>query len=98
MEYILVFFALLFVLGLMIAVAWGIKKLGILEGSTFLNPMPPKNIKLLEQSAIDTKRRIIIVQIGQQKYALLTSPQGDVVIDKNITIDDVEALKSKSQE
>lgn len=98
MEFLFVFFALLFVLGLMVLVAWGIQKLGLLEGKSFLNPLPAKNITLLEQVGIDTKRRIILVQIGKENYAILTSPQGDVVIDKNITLEKAKALKSKTQE
>ena len=63
--------ALLFVIALMLGLAWIIKRVGFNSGGrNLLNPNP--SMRILETLPLDSKRRLFLVDIaGKQKVFLL---------------------------
>ncbi|HCK32498.1 MAG: flagellar biosynthetic protein FliO [Micavibrio sp.] len=86
MDILLMIAALIFVLALMLGLAWGVQRLGLTNGQNFLNPHPAKNMQIIEQLSVDHKRRLILVEVGKKKHLILTGPHGDTLIDNDVAI------------
>ncbi len=73
MEAMSAFAVLLFVLGIMLAIAWGIRKVGLLPGQPLLKGTE-KQIEVLESRMLDGRNRLIVVQWKNKQYLLATNP------------------------
>ncbi len=71
-------FALLATLGLILAVAWGARKLGMLQ----VNPNAPRRLKVSESLMLDPRHRLVIVRCDAREHLLLLGPAGDVVVSE----------------
>lgn len=49
---------------------------------------PDKRLKIKEVLALDTRRRVMIIERDDAEFTLLISPTGDRVIETNITSSD----------
>lgn len=74
-----VLLAFAFVIGLMLTIAWGLRKFG-------LDRLQPKSrtgaeISCVETLYLDPKRRLVIVKRGNRKHLLLLGANADVVVE-----------------
>ncbi len=76
--------ALIIVLGLMGGLSFLLKKLGLVN-------MPQtkkgdkKRITLIESMPLDTRRRIVILQCDDKQYLVVLGPNGETMLDPDIT-------------
>lgn len=81
-DYLRFVFALLFVIGLIAALAWGLRRTGLfpgVAGSTAVRK--GKRLHVLESMSLDTRRRLVLVRDGTREHLLLLSGQHDVVVE-----------------
>ncbi|MBN8608676.1 MAG: FliO/MopB family protein [Caulobacterales bacterium] len=71
-------FALIATLALIVGVAYGARRLGMLQA----NPQAPRRLKLTESLMLDPRRRLVIVRCDGREHLLLLSPAGDVVVSE----------------
>lgn len=74
--------ALLFVLSLMGGLALILKKLGV-AGPVIVTPSK-RRLKVLENLAIDSRRRVVLIQRDNTEHLILLGHNNDVVIEQNI--------------
>lgn len=74
------FAALLATLGLILAAAWGARRLGMLQQG----PNGPRRLKISESLMIDPRRRLVIVRCDEREHLLLLGPGGDVVVSETV--------------
>ncbi|MAS88038.1 MAG: hypothetical protein CMH30_08715 [Micavibrio sp.] len=86
-EILLMISGLVFVICLMIGFAYLIKRFGLSESSNFLNPHSPKNLKILEQLPVDTRRKLILVQAGKRNHLIMLGTQSETLIDSDVTLE-----------
>lgn len=69
-------FALVATLALLLGVAWGARRLGMLrpgqEGE--------RRLRISESLMLDPRRRLVIVRCDEREHVLLLSPAGDLVV------------------
>ena len=78
LDYARAVFALIATLALIVGVAYGARRLGMLQA----NPQPPRRLKLTESLMLDPRRRLVIVRCDGREHLLLLSPAGDVVVSE----------------
>lgn len=71
-------FALIATLALILGVAYGARRLGMLQA----NPQAPRRLKITESLMLDPRRRLVIVRCDGREHVLLLSPAGDVVVSE----------------
>jgi flagellar protein FliO/FliZ len=73
--------ALAFVIVLILAATWGVKKLyrfsGSMRGSA-------RRLAILEVQAVDTRRRLILVRRDNREHLLLIGGETDIVVERDI--------------
>jgi flagellar protein FliO/FliZ len=71
-------FALIATLALIVGVAWGARRLGMLQ------PGKPgeKRLRVSESMMIDPRRRLVIVRCDGREHLILCGPGGDVVVSE----------------
>jgi len=75
--------ALLATLGLILAVAWGARKLGMLQAGA----ASPKRLKVSESLMIDPRRRLVVVRCDNREHLILLGPGGDIVVSEMAVIE-----------
>lgn len=75
--------ALALVLGLIGLAAWAARRFGL------AGPLPKtrgreRRLSVIEVTALDPKRRIVLVRRDQVEHLLLLGPSGDVVVERAI--------------
>lgn len=70
-------FALIATLALILGVAWGARRLGMLQAG----PNSPKRLKISESLMLDPRRRLVIVRCDGREHLILLGPSGDIVVD-----------------
>jgi len=68
--------ALVATLALILAVAWGARRLGMLQAG----PYAPKRLKISESLMIDPRRRLVVVRCDEREHLILLGPGGDIVV------------------
>ena len=68
--------ALVATLALILAVAWGARRLGMLQAG----PHAPKRLKISESLMIDPRRRLVVVRCDEREHLILLGPGGDIVV------------------
>ncbi len=71
-------FALIATLALILGVAWGARRLGMLQAGK----PGEKRLKLSESLMIDPRRRLVIVRCDDREHLILCGPGGDVVVSE----------------
>lgn len=69
-------FALIATLALILGVAYGARRLGMLQPAS----QAPRRLKISESLMIDPRRRLVIVRCDGREHLMLLSPAGDVVV------------------
>lgn len=69
-------FALIATLALIVGVAYGARRLGMLQPGA----AGVKRMRITETLLIDTRRRMVIVRVDEREHVLLLGPGGDVVV------------------
>jgi flagellar protein FliO/FliZ len=71
-------FALIATLALILAAAWGARRLGMLQaGKT-----GERRLSVSESLMIDPRRRLVIVRCDAREHLILCGPGGDVVVSE----------------
>lgn len=85
-------FALIATLALILGVAYGARRLGMLQpGAT-----GPRRLKVSESLMIDPRRRLVIVRCDGREHLLLLGPGGDVVVSEMAAVETPAAAESAS--
>ncbi len=69
-------FALMATLALIVGVAWGARRLGMMHA----NGQGERRLKLVESLMLDPRRRLVIVKWDGREHLLLLSAAGDKVV------------------
>jgi flagellar protein FliO/FliZ len=69
-------FALIATLALILGVAYGARRLGMLQPTA----QGTRRLKISESLMIDPRRRLVIVRCDGREHLMLLSPAGDVVV------------------
>ena len=76
------FAALLFVLALIGLIAWVFRRTGLLKGALFAGRGGGAgSLKVVEQMALDTRRRLVVIEHADRRHLLLLGQNGDLVIE-----------------
>ena len=82
-DWVRPFFALLFVIALIGAAAYGARRLGMLQGPAVGGK---RRMNMVESLFIDARRRVVIVRVDDEDHVLLISPFGDTKIASKAAI------------
>lgn len=81
--YLKVIFAFAFVVGLMFAFSWLLRRLGL--ATPGLNVGAKRRLKVVEYLPIDNRRRLVLVRRDDREHLIVIGGQGgDVLIETNI--------------
>ncbi len=75
------FAALLFVLAIIVALSWGIRRMGLLPGQPLVKN-GKKQIKIVESRIVDGRNRLVVVEWKEKQYLLATNPNGVTTISE----------------
>ena len=84
------FFPLIVTLGLILAVAYGARRLGMLQAG----PQTPKRMKVTESLMLDPRRRMVIVRCDDREHLILLGPGGDIVVGEQAAKEEVTTPQS----
>ena len=76
---------LIFVLGLILALAWAARRLNLIPGAIKLAKSGPRRLAIVEISAVDAKRRLVLVRRDNVEHLLLLGPTSEAVVETDIT-------------
>lgn len=77
-------FALIVVLALILGVAYGARRLGMLQA----NAQGPRRMKVTESLMLDPRRRLVLVRLDDGEHLILLGPGGDIVIAEQAAKDE----------
>jgi len=80
-------FALLVTLALIVGVAWGARRLGMLQAG----PNTPKRLHIAETLMIDPRRRLVIVRCDGREHLILLGATSDVVVTELAAVVEAES-------
>jgi flagellar protein FliO/FliZ len=78
-------FALIATLALIVGVAYGARRLGLLQP----NGAAPKRMRIAESLMLDPRRRMVIVRCDDREHLILLGPGGDIVVGQQAAKEDV---------
>lgn len=84
-QWIKVFAALLLVLSLMGGLAIILRRLGLTQ-KIGAGIKGEKQLQIIEALPIDPRRRLILVQRGTKRHLVLTGPNGDTLVERDIAV------------
>ena len=76
-------FALIATLALILGVAYGARRLGMLQPTSQV----PRRLKISESLMIDPRRRLVIVRCDGREHLVLLSPAGDLVVGETVAVE-----------
>lgn len=74
--------AFVFIMALMALCAWVVRRMGFSGAS---DARPGRRLKVLEFLPVDHRRRLALVSRDGVEHLLLLGPQGETVVESNIT-------------
>jgi flagellar protein FliO/FliZ len=83
-TYVRFLVGLLFVLGLILALAWIARRMNLVPGAIKLSKGGPRRLAIVEISAVDAKRRLVLVRRDNVEHLLLLGPTNETVIEIGI--------------
>ncbi len=83
-SYLWAIIALLLVLALIGAVAWIVRRLGVVPVAA-MTKRGGRRLAITEIAAIDAKRRLVLVRRDQTEHLLLLGATNDAVVETGIT-------------
>ena len=72
--------ALMFVLGLILLLTWGVRRFGLMPGASTASK-EEREIEVLDSKMLDARSRLIVVRWRNKDYLLGNGPAGIRVID-----------------
>jgi flagellar protein FliO/FliZ len=78
MDWARTVFALIATLALILGVAWGARRLGMLQAGK----PGERRLRISESLMIDPRRRLVIVRCDEREHLILCGPGGDVVVSE----------------
>jgi flagellar protein FliO/FliZ len=76
---------LVFVLGLILALSWAARRLNLVPGAIKLAQTGKRRLAIVEISAVDAKRRLVLVKRDNVEHLLLLGPTSETVVESGIT-------------
>lgn len=77
--------ALFFVLALIILIAYGAKKFGLMARVTINSKATKdKRLNIVEILPVDARRKLMLIQRDNEEHLILLSTERDIVIERNI--------------
>lgn len=77
--------AFLVVIGLMLALAWGLRRTGL---SGPMTVGANRRLRVVEAMALGARHRLVLVRRDDCEHLLLLGPHGDVVVERDIDAGD----------
>lgn len=78
-QYIKFVMALLFVVVLIVAVAWLMRRIGL--GGVSTGAIRHRRLSMVEVMAVDAKRRLVLVRHDDREHLILLSATGDLLVE-----------------
>ncbi len=78
-QYIRFVLALVFVIALIVAVAWLMRRIGL--GGVATGAVRHRRLSVVEVMALDAKRRLILIRKDDREHLILLSNSGDQVVE-----------------
>ena len=85
--------ALVFVLGLIGLLAWAARRFG-LAGRVAVRPGRRRRTMVVEATAVDAKRRLVLVRRDDVEHLILLGPASDLVVERGIAMPAEEAAEA----
>jgi flagellar protein FliO/FliZ len=81
-EYLRFVLALMLVLGLILLLAWALRRFGF---GGMVRPAGKKRLQVLESIVAGPRHRLVLVRRDQTEHLLLLGPNADLVVESGIT-------------
>ena len=86
-QYLKYIVGLLIVLGLIALIALLARRFGMVPRAT-RDPSAPRRLSITDVISIDAKRRLVLVKRDNREHLLLLGPERDVVVERNISVNE----------
>jgi flagellar protein FliO/FliZ len=83
-DYLTAVLALAFVLGLVALLGWVVRRLGLIPGAAAFKKRG-KRLEIVEMTALDVRRKLVLVRRDNVEHLILLGLQRDVVVETGIT-------------
>lgn len=80
-EYLRFALALILVLGLILLLAWALRRFGL---GGMVRPGSKRRLHIIETAAAGPRHRLVLVRRDQTEHLLLLGPTGDTIIEQGI--------------
>ena len=97
-DYLRFFLALVFVLGLIGILAVLARRTGLGFPITAIKPIQKRRLSVVEVTAVDGRRRMVLVRRDNIEHLLLISPSSEMLIETNIAADPVDITTNSSSD
>ena len=98
MDYLRFFLALVFVLGLIGILAVLARRTGLGFPITAMKPIQKRRLSVVEVTAVDGRRRMVLIRRDNIEHLLLISPSSEMLIESNIAADPIDNTKISSSD
>ena len=98
LDYLRFFLALVFVLGLIGILAVLARRTGLGFPITAIKPIQKRRLSVVEVTAIDGRRRMVLIRRDNIEHLLLISPSSEMLIETNIAADPVDIITNSSSD
>ncbi|MDJ0951854.1 MAG: flagellar biosynthetic protein FliO [Alphaproteobacteria bacterium] len=83
--------ALLFVLGLIGGLAYGIRRLGLFDRFMGSPAGAARRLRVLESLALDARRRLVLVQHDEAEHLILIGGGNDLLVESGTAVQDLKS-------
>jgi flagellar protein FliO/FliZ len=84
-DYLTAVLALILVVGLIAALAWGVRRLNLVPGAAAF-ARGSRRLSVVEVTPIDVRRKLVLVRCDDTEHLLLIGQQGDLVVEADIAV------------
>jgi flagellar protein FliO/FliZ len=76
---------LVFVLALILALAWVARQLKLVPGALKMPRNGPRRLSVIEAASVDAKRRLVLVRRDNVEHLVLLGPTSETIVETGIT-------------
>ena len=98
LDYLRFFLALVFVLGLIGILAVLARRTGLGFPITAIKSVQSRRLSVVEVTALDGRRRMVLIRRDNIEHLLLISPSSEMLIETNIAANPVDIPKKSSSD
>ena len=98
LDYLRFFLALVFVLGLIGILAVLARRTGLGFPITAIKPTKKRRLSVVEVTAVDGRRRMVLIRRDNIEHLLLISPSSEILIETNIAANPVDIATNSSSD